>query len=62
MGIHPQNFSCLLAPNTQFQTPNRHASHGCNQYVLDFSRAEVVEAIYQMIAKILQESKVSYIK
>ncbi|HJF19993.1 MAG TPA: alpha-galactosidase [Enterococcus columbae] len=49
-------------PDWLIQTPNRHASHGRNQYVLDFSRAEVVEAIYQMIAKILQESKVSYIK
>ena len=38
------------------------ASHGRYQYVLDFSRKEVVEYIYEMMAKILSEAKVSYIK
>ena len=31
-------------------------------YVLDFSRKEVVDCIYGMMAKILEEAKVSYIK
>ena len=43
-------------------TPGRNASHGRYQYVLDFSRKEVVEYIYEMMAKILSEAKVSYIK
>lgn len=42
--------------------PNRHASLGRHQYVLDFSRKEVVDCIYEMMAKILTEAKVSYIK
>lgn len=43
-------------------TPGRHESHGRKQYVLDFSRKEVVDYIYDMVAKILSESKISYIK
>lgn len=35
---------------------------GRNQYVLDFSRKEVVDRIYEMMAKILSEAKVSYVK
>jgi len=44
------------------RTPDRHASHGRKQYVLDFARKEVVDYIYEMVAAILRDSKVSYIK
>lgn len=46
----------ILAAPGRFQSPARH------QYVLDYSRGEVVDYIYEMIAKILRESKISYIK
>ncbi len=49
-------------PEWILSTPGRSASHGRNQYVLDFSRKEVVDCIYEMMAKILSEAKVSYIK
>ncbi len=49
-------------PDWILQTPGRHASHGRKQYVLDFSRKEVVDYIYGLVAKILKESKISYIK
>ncbi len=49
-------------PDWILETPDRPKSHGRNQYVLDFSRNEVVECIYEMMAKILREAKVSYIK
>lgn len=49
-------------PDWLIQTPGRSLSHGRHQYVLDFSRAEVVDHIYEMISAILSESKVSYIK
>lgn len=49
-------------PDWIIHTPGRHASHGRKQYVLDFSRKEVVDFIYEMVAKILRESKISYIK
>lgn len=49
-------------PDWIIHTPGRRTSHGRQQYVLDFSRKEVVDYIYEMVAKILSESKVSYIK
>lgn len=49
-------------PDWILATPGRSQSHGRFQYVLDFSRKEVVDAIYEQMAKILREAKVSYIK
>ena len=42
--------------------PGRPSAHGRFQYVLDFSRKEVVDCIYNMMDKILSEAKVSYVK
>ncbi|MCI8511718.1 MAG: alpha-galactosidase [Lachnospiraceae bacterium] len=49
-------------PDWILHTPGRHASQGRYQYVLDFSRPEVVEHIYKQMEKLLREAKVSYIK
>ena len=49
-------------PDWILQTPDRAVSHGRFQYVLDFSRPEVVDCIYEMMAKILSHAKVSYVK
>ena len=49
-------------PDWILATPGRNISHGRNQYVLDFSREEVVEAIYGQMKKILSEAPISYIK
>lgn len=49
-------------PDWILATPKRRTSHGRYQYVLDFSRKEVVDAIYWQMAKLLKESKISYIK
>lgn len=49
-------------PDWIIQTPDRNTSHGRFQYVLDFSRKEVVDHVYGMMHKILSESKISYIK
>ena len=49
-------------PDWIISTPNRSDSHGRNQYVLDFSRHEVVDYIHEMISKVLRESNISYIK
>ena len=49
-------------PDWILATPGRNQSHGRFQHVLDFSRKEVVDHIYEMIAKILSAAKVSYIK
>lgn len=49
-------------PDWIIHTPERRESHGRYQFVLDFSRNAVVDYIYEMMAKILSEAKVSYIK
>lgn len=49
-------------PDWILSTSGRHESQGRYQYVLDFSRKEVVDCIYGMMAKILSDAKVSYIK
>ena len=49
-------------PDWILQAPGRKPSHGRFQYVLDFSRKEVVDRIYEMMAKLLSEAKISYVK
>lgn len=49
-------------PDWLIKAPDRKASHGRHQYVLDFSRKEVVDHIFEMMDKILSGAKVSYIK
>ncbi|KJJ72349.1 alpha-galactosidase [Clostridium sp. FS41] len=44
------------------RVPERPMSQGRNQYVLDFSNPEVVDHIYNMMHKVLSNSKISYIK
>ncbi|MDO4273780.1 MAG: alpha-galactosidase [Eubacteriales bacterium] len=49
-------------PQWLLETPDRQSSHGRNQFVLDFSKSEVVDHIYGMMEKILSEAAVSYVK
>ncbi|MDE6357509.1 MAG: alpha-galactosidase, partial [Eubacteriales bacterium] len=49
-------------PEYMLATPNRNISHGRNQYILDFSKKEVIDYIYTMLEKVISESKISYIK
>lgn len=49
-------------PEWTLETPNRHSSHGRNQFILDFSNPEVVDYVYGMMAKVIKESNISYIK
>lgn len=49
-------------PEWVISVPGRAKSHGRYQYVLDFSNREVVDCIYGMMAKILGQAKVSYVK
>lgn len=49
-------------PDWIIKTPGRSTSHGRYQFVLDYSRPEVVDHIYEMMEQILSESKISYIK
>lgn len=49
-------------PEWTLETPNRHSSHGRNQYVLDFSNEKVVDYIYQSMKKVIADTPISYIK
>ncbi len=49
-------------PDWLIGAPDRFESHARHQHVLDFSRKEVVDYIYEMIAKVIRESSISYIK
>ncbi|MCI8852119.1 MAG: alpha-galactosidase [Lachnospiraceae bacterium] len=49
-------------PDWILETPGRSRSHGRYQYVLDFSRKEVVDNIYGQMTEILSNAKVSYVK
>ena len=49
-------------PDWMIAVPGRIESHSRHQHVLDYSRKDVVDYIYQMISKIIRESEISYIK
>ena len=49
-------------PDYIIQTPDRHPSQGRRQYVLDFSRPEVVDYIYRLVAKVIKDGHVDYVK
>lgn len=49
-------------PDWLIHVPNRELSHGRNQFVLDYSRPEVREAIYAMLVAILENAPISYVK
>ena len=49
-------------PDWVIHVPNRQMSHGRNQLVLDFSRQEVVDFIHDLMADVLQDAPISYVK
>ncbi|MBM7539874.1 alpha-galactosidase [Amphibacillus cookii] len=49
-------------PDWVIQVPNRVKSHGRHQYVLDFSRDDVVDHLYQVMADVLSEASIDYVK
>ncbi len=49
-------------PDWAIRTPGRRMGTGRNQYVLDYGRPEVVDYIYDLMAKLLREAKISYVK
>ncbi|GER67838.1 alpha-galactosidase [Weizmannia acidilactici] len=49
-------------PDWVISVPGRPMSHGRNQYVLDFTRDEVVGYVFEAMSRTIRESKISYIK
>lgn len=49
-------------PEWRIETPMRKASHGRNQFVLNFTNEEVIDYIFEKLAKIFRCSPISYVK
>jgi alpha-galactosidase len=49
-------------PDWAFSAPNRHPMMGRNQLVLDMSRQDVQDYLYDAISKLLKENHIEYIK
>ncbi|TDQ40841.1 alpha-galactosidase [Aureibacillus halotolerans] len=49
-------------PEWVIQTPGRNMSLGRNQRVLDFTKQEVVDYIFERMSAVIKETKLSYIK
>lgn len=49
-------------PDWIIATPGRMSSHGRNQFILDFSKDEVVEHIFKLMDEIIANADISYIK
>lgn len=49
-------------PDWMFQVPGRTPCHGRNQYVLDFTKPEVVEYVADSMEHILGKAPISYVK
>ena len=60
--VNPDSDLYRAHPDWILQIPGRRASLSRHQCVLDFSRPEVVDHIHGQIAKVLRESRISYIK
>ncbi len=61
----------MVSPNTKLmtdhpdwviETPGRCRSHGRNQFILDFSRDEVVDHLFDLMNDILKDAHITYIK
>ena len=60
--VNPDSDLYRAHPDWILSAPGYRRSHGRYQYVLDFSRREVVDHIFGMMEKILSGAKVSYVK
>ena len=49
-------------PDWKIGNPHKNISHGRNQYVLDFSRPEVVDNVFNQMDAILKSGKIDYVK
>ncbi|MCH4160785.1 MAG: alpha-galactosidase [Bifidobacterium sp.] len=49
-------------PEWALDTPGRHMSQSRNQYVLNFANQEVVDNVFEQMAKVLSSANISYIK
>lgn len=60
--VNPNSNLYRRHPDWVLAVPGRKSSLGRHQLVLDFSRQEVVDAIFDMLYKVIKDAPVSYIK
>ena len=60
--ISPESELYQKHPDWAIQIPGRDITQSRAQYVLDLSRAEVADAVYDMIANVLRSADISYVK
>jgi alpha-galactosidase len=60
--VSPDSDLYRAHPDWCIHVPARPRSEGRNQLILDFSRADVREEIYQRIARILRDTAITYVK
>ena len=60
--ISPESELYRKHPDWAIQIPGRDITQSRAQYVLDFSREEVVDGVYEMIADVLRSADISYVK
>ena len=60
--ISPESELYKKHPDWAIQIPGRDITQSRAQYVLDFSREEVVDGVYEMIAEVLRSADISYVK
>ncbi|MBR2187415.1 MAG: alpha-galactosidase [Lachnospiraceae bacterium] len=60
--VNPDSNLFRRHPEWALATPGRKSSLGRHQLVLDFSREEVVEYVYGMLKKVIENAEISYIK
>ncbi|WP_099205766.1 alpha-galactosidase [Scatolibacter rhodanostii] len=60
--ISPDSNLYRAHPDWAIAIPNRTAGLARNQYVLDFSRKEVIDYIYESVATVLRSANIEYVK
>lgn len=60
--ISPDSKLYRAHPDYAIQIPGREASESRQQYVLDLSRQEIVDYVYEMLAAVLRSADISYVK
>ena len=60
--ISPESELYKAHPDWAIQIPGRDITQSRAQYVLDLSREEVADAVYDMIANVLRSADISYVK
>ncbi len=60
--VSPDSDLYRAHPDWAIQVPNRENSQSRNQFVLDLTRQEIADHVYESVASILREAEIDYVK